>query len=87
MDGSARDAGAKQAIRGSTHPWTRAIAGAALMLLASFLLLAIVPNQLLTYLSRHVAPKARDLLVTTWWVAAFLFCCWLFVRLQQGREK
>jgi hypothetical protein len=55
------------------------------MVLTSVLLLLVVSNQLLTYLSRHVAPEARDLLVTAWWMVAFVFCCWLFVRLQRGQ--
>ncbi|MDP9300502.1 MAG: hypothetical protein M3P43_06365, partial [Actinomycetota bacterium] len=57
------------------------------MLLASFVLLVLVPNQLLSYVSRHAAPTQRDLLVSLWWVAAFLFCCWLFVRLQRRKSE
>jgi hypothetical protein len=55
------------------------------MLVASFVLLALVPNQLLTFLSRHVAPKLRDIVVTLWWIVAFVSCSWLFLRLQRRR--
>jgi hypothetical protein len=72
---------------GAARSWGPAIAEAAVMLLASYVLLAIIPNQLLTYLSRHVAPKVRDIVVSLWWIAAFVSCCWLFVRLQRRRVK
>jgi hypothetical protein len=53
------------------------------MLAACYLLLVLAPNNLLSYLSLHTQPKVRDLLVTLWWVAAFVGCCMLFVRLQR----
>ena len=56
------------------------------MLDACYLLLVLVPNNLLSYLSLHTQPMVRDLLVTLWWVAAFVACCVLFVRLQGKRE-
>jgi Na+-driven multidrug efflux pump len=72
--------------RGSlVRAWGSAIAEAAVMLVASFVLLALVPNQLLTFLSRHVAPKLRDIVVTLWWIVAFVSCSWLFLRLQRRR--
>lgn len=55
------------------------------MLMASYLLYGLVPNNLLTYLSLHTSPRNRDLLVTLWWVVALGFGCWLFVRLQRTR--
>ncbi len=57
------------------------------MLLACYLLLVLVPNNLLSYLSLHVEPKVRDVLVTLWWVAAFVACCVLFVRLQPNGKR
>jgi hypothetical protein len=67
--------------------WTRAVVLAAIMLAASYLLFVLVPNNLLSYLSLHTAPRNRDLLVTLWWVVAFVFGCWLFVRLQRTRVR
>ena len=67
--------------------WLRAVGLAALMLLASYLLFVLVPNNLLSYLSLHASPRNRDLLVSLWWVLAFGFGCWLFVRLQQTKAR
>lgn len=67
--------------------WAREIGLAAVMLLASYLLFVLVPNNLLSYLSLHTAPRNRDLLVTLWWAVAFVFACWLFVRLQRARAR
>jgi hypothetical protein len=53
------------------------------MLLASYLAFVLIPNNLFTSLSTRVVPFTRDLLVTLWWIVAFVFCCWLFVRLQR----
>ena len=57
---------------------------AAVMLLTSYLVFILIPNNLLTYLSTRVVPFTRDLLVTLWWAAAFVGTCWLFVRLQRA---
>jgi hypothetical protein len=57
------------------------------MLTACYFLFMLVPNNLLSYLSLHTAPRNRDLLVTLWWVVAFVFACWLFVRLQRTRAR
>ena len=72
-------------VRGMETSWLRAMALAAIMLAASYLLFVLVPNNLLSYLSLHTTPRNRDLLVTLWWVVAFVFACWLFVRLQRTR--
>jgi hypothetical protein len=68
------------------EPWGRAFLTSAVMLGACYLLLVLVPNNLQSYLSLHTQPRVRDLLVTLWWVAAFVGCCVLFVRLQWKRE-
>jgi hypothetical protein len=47
----------------------------------------LVPNNLLSYLSLHTSPRNRDLLVTLWWVIAFVAACWIFVRLQRSRAR
>jgi hypothetical protein len=67
--------------------WFRAVALAAIMLAASYLLFVLVPNNLLSYLSLHTSPRNRDVLVTLFWVVAFVFGCWLFVRLQRTRAR
>ncbi len=66
--------------------WGKAAITAVFMLVVSILVFVIVPNQLLTYLSRHVIPRQRDLIVATWWAVSFVACCWLFVRLQ-GKQR
>ncbi|MGZ6543768.1 MAG: hypothetical protein ACXVEI_00475 [Actinomycetota bacterium] len=67
--------------------WLRAVVLAAIMLTACYFLFMYVPNNLLSYLSLHTAPRNRDLLVTLWWVVAFVFACWLFVWLQRTRAE
>ena len=63
--------------------WARDIGLAAVMLLTSYLVFILIPNNLLTYLSTRTVPFTRDLLVTLWWAVAFVAACWLFVRLQR----
>ena len=74
-----------KAIEGSAG-WGKAALTAVIMLVVSIVVFVIVPNQLLTYLSRHVVPRERDLIVATWWAVSFVACCWLFVRLQGKRR-
>ncbi len=66
--------------------WGKAAITAVIMLVVSIVVFVIVPNQLLTYLSLHVVPRQRDLIVATWWAVSFVACCWLFVRLQGKRR-
>jgi len=63
--------------------WTSSIIRAAVMLAVSYLVFVLVPNELLGYLSKHVEPQVRDLIVAGWWAVAFVGACWLFVRLQR----
>lgn len=65
--------------------WLRAISLSAIVLVVCYLVFLLVPNELLTYLSRHTTPQRRDLMVTLFWAAAFVAACWLFVRLQRKR--
>jgi hypothetical protein len=67
--------------------WFRAAGLAVIMVIATYLLFVLVPNNLLSYLSLHTSPRNRDLLVTLWWMVGFVFACWLFVRLQRTRAK
>jgi hypothetical protein len=67
--------------------WGRAIGSAVVIIVASYLAFVLIPNILLTYLATRTVPFSRDLLVTLWWIVAFVFCCWLFVRLQRSPER
>jgi hypothetical protein len=82
--------GARMAQEGTTQAadpgWGRAVITAVVMLVSSFVLLALIPNMLLGYLSTRVEPWARDLLVAGCWALAFVVCCVIFVRLQPGRR-
>jgi hypothetical protein len=69
------------------EPWVHAIVTAAIMLVVSYSVFVLIPNNLLTYLTVHVNTRARDLLILLWWVAALVFSCWLFVRLQRRRVR
>ena len=85
--GAAAGAASSRDCGGVKTSWLRAVGLAAFMLLASYLLFVLVPNNLLSYLSLHASPRNRDLLVSAWWVLAFGFGCWLFVRLQQTKAR
>jgi hypothetical protein len=65
------------------EPWVHAFVTAAIMLVVSYVVFVLIPNNLLTYLTVHVNTRVRDLLILVWWVAALVFSCWLFVRLQR----
>jgi hypothetical protein len=66
----------------SAMSWGAAIVRGAILLVASVVVFMIVPDRALAYLSLHVAPHVRDLLVTAWIVVAFVGVAVLFVRLQ-----
>lgn len=63
--------------------WGSASARAAVMLVASFVLFAYVPDRLLTYLAVRTTPTVRDLLVSLSWIVTLVLAFWLFVRLQR----
>jgi membrane-anchored protein YejM (alkaline phosphatase superfamily) len=65
--------------------WRSAVVRAAILLVASVVAFVVVPDRLLAYLSLHVAPAVRDLLVTGWIAVAFVGVAVLFVRLQGRR--
>ncbi len=56
---------------------------AGVMLVASFVLFAYIPDRLLTYLAVRTTPTVRDLLVSLSWVVTLVLAFWLFVRLQR----
>jgi len=64
--------------------WGSATARAAVMLVASFVLFAYLPDRLLTYLAVRTTPTVRDLLVSLSWVVTLVLAFWLFVRLQRA---
>jgi hypothetical protein len=72
---------------GMVGSWVRPTVRAAVMLAVSWIVLLLVPNRLLGYLSVHLVPTWRDLLMVVWWVASFAFASWLFVRLQRGEPQ
>ncbi|HTG46203.1 MAG TPA: hypothetical protein VK646_00930 [Actinomycetota bacterium] len=64
-------------------PWLRAIVRAAIVLVVSVILFVIVPDRLLAYLSLHLVPFWRDLVMLVYVAAAFIAGCVVFVRLQR----
>jgi len=66
--------------------WWSATLRAAVMLVASFVLFAYLPDRLLTYLAVRTTPTVRDLLVSLSWVVTLILAFWLFVRLQRTGE-
>jgi hypothetical protein len=66
--------------------WGSATVRAAVMLVASFVLFAYLPDRLLTYLAVRTTPTVRDLLVSLSWVVTLILAFWLFVRLQRTEE-
>jgi hypothetical protein len=69
---------------GSTT-WGRAFVRATVLLVASVVVFLVVPDRLIAWLSLHVAPRLRDLLVTLWTAVALVGVAYLFVRLQRDR--
>jgi hypothetical protein len=71
---------------GENVTWGSATVRAAVMLVASFVLFAYLPDRLLTYLAVRTTPTVRDLLVSLSWVVTLVLAFWLFVRLQRTGE-
>jgi hypothetical protein len=63
--------------------WGRAAVRAAMVLVASFLLLLYIPNKLLTYLALHLVPTARDLAMGVYLVVSVVVTTAIFLRLQR----
>jgi hypothetical protein len=66
-------------------PWGRAIIRAAIAVVVSLVLFVIVPDRLLAYLSLHIVPFWRDLLMLGYVAVAFVAGCLVFMRLQRVR--
>jgi hypothetical protein len=71
----------------ASRRWGPSLVTAIIMLAVSYLVFVLIPNNLLSYLTLHTNPRTRDLLIVIWWVAALVFSCWVFVRLQRGRVR
>jgi hypothetical protein len=71
----------------TVRSWVEPTVRAAVMLVASWVVFLAVPNRLLGYLSVHLVPTWRDVLMVVWWMAALVFACWLFVRLQRDEPR
>jgi hypothetical protein len=71
----------------SDASWGEAIVRAAILLVASVVVFMVVPDRLIAYLSLHVAPAVRDVLVTSWTVVAVCVVAALFVRLQRRKVR
>jgi hypothetical protein len=67
--------------------WDGAVLRGLAAVFLSLILFIVIPDRLVTYLSRHVVPAARDLIVLAWVTFAFLLMCWAFVRLQGRRDN
>jgi hypothetical protein len=67
--------------------WGGALVRAALVLIASFVGLVIVPDRLLSYLATRAVPRTRDGLVVLWVVVFFIALSYGFVTLQRDRER
>jgi hypothetical protein len=65
--------------------WGGATWRAAAALVAAVALFVVVPDRLLAYLSLHIVPFWRDVLMVCYVGLAFVLACWTFVRLQRVR--
>ncbi len=73
--------------RGNGDTWVGAAIRAAVMLVVSVVVFALVPERLLTFLAIRVSPSVRDALVVLWWAVALVATLILFVRLQPKRTR
>lgn len=70
---------------GAVEGWGRASLKALIVWVCALAGFVLLPDRLISYLSLHVSPKTRDLLVLLFFLIAFLLVSWLFVRLQRPR--
>jgi hypothetical protein len=66
--------------------WGWAIARAAVAIVISLALFVLVPDRLLAYLSLHLVPVWRDLVMVVYVAIAFVVGCIAFVWLQRVRS-
>jgi hypothetical protein len=65
--------------------WWRAIVRAAVVIVMALALFVLVPDRLLAYLSLHIVPFWRDVLMLCYVGVAFMLACWIFMRIQRVR--
>ena len=65
--------------------WGSAVLRAVVVLVAAIALFVVIPDRLLAYLSLHIVPFWRDVLMAGYVAVAFVAGCWVFVRLQRVR--
>jgi hypothetical protein len=63
--------------------WGGAVVRAAIVVIVAVALFVIVPDRLLAYLSLHLVPLWRDLVMVAYLGVAFVVACVVFVRLQR----
>lgn len=66
--------------------WPAALVMATAVMLGAYLGLALIPDLLISFLTSRVSPDARDLIVTGYFVVAFLALSWAFVAAQRWRR-
>jgi hypothetical protein len=71
---------------GERMSWGSAVARALIAVVASVALFVLVPDRLLAYLSVHIVPFWRDLMMMGYVAVAFAVGCWMFMRLQRARS-
>jgi hypothetical protein len=65
--------------------WGRGIVRATIALVVSIILFVVLPDRLLAYLSLHLVPFWRDVLMLGYVAIAFVAGCFVFMRLQRVR--
>lgn len=70
-----------------TGRWRSAALSAIVVLAISVIGFMIVPDRLLTFLSRHVAPRTRDAIVASWWLVFFVAMCVIFTAMQRASHE
>jgi hypothetical protein len=70
---------------GDQMSWARAVGRAAIVIVVAVALFVVVPDRLLAYLSLHLVPLWRDVVMVCYGGVAFIAACVLFVRLQRVR--
>jgi hypothetical protein len=72
-----------EATRGMS--WGAAALRAVGVIVVAVALFVLVPDRLLAYLSLHIVPFWRDVLMVGYVGIAFVLACWIFVRAQRVR--
>jgi hypothetical protein len=65
--------------------WGSAIVRAAIVIVMAVVVFVLVPDRLLAYLSLHIVPFWRDVLMLCYVGVAFVLASWIFIRIQRVR--